>query len=125
MNPVTKWLLRWGPAILMMVLIFTASGVPGNEIPKFGWWDIFVKKGGHLIGYALLGMSWLRALTEGKCANRGMVLLAIALSAAYSGTDEFHQSLVAGRTPALSDVGIDTVGATVGALIWTGIKSFV
>ena len=119
----TTWLRRWGPAFVMMILIFTASGTPGNDLPNFGVWDFLMKKGGHVIGYALLGAAWLRGLANNKDINKSAVILAIVLSALYAASDEFHQSFTPERTPSLSDVGIDTFGATLGALAWTWVKS--
>jgi len=118
------WLWRWGPALVVMILIFTASGTPGNDLPQFGAWDFFAKKGGHMIGYAMLGAAWLHGLANNKSINKGMIILAIILSALYASSDEFHQSFTPGRTPSVSDVGIDTIGATLGTLAWTWIKSF-
>jgi VanZ family protein len=117
------WLWRWGPALVVMFLIFTASGTPGNDLPTFGVWDFLGRKGGHVIGYALLGAAWLRGLANNKDINKGTVILAIVLSALYAASDEFHQSFTPDRTPSLSDVGIDTFGATLGALAWTWVKS--
>jgi VanZ family protein len=117
------WLWRWGPALVVMFLIFTASGTPGNDLPTFGVWDFLGRKGGHVIGYALLGAAWLRGLANNKGINKGAVILAIVLSALYAASDEFHQSFTPDRTPSLSDVGIDTFGATLGALAWTWVKS--
>ncbi len=42
---------RWGPAVLMMAVIFTASSFPSRDLPSFGLWDRLVKKGGHMLGY--------------------------------------------------------------------------
>jgi len=39
-------------------------------------------------------------------------------AAAYSLTDEFHQRFVPGRTPALADCGIDSLGSALGMLIF-------
>lgn len=41
----------------------------------------------------------------------------VLLAGMYSLTDEYHQSLVPGRTPSLVDCGIDTLGATLGMLV--------
>ncbi len=107
----------------MMILIFVASGTPGNDLPQFGGWDIFAKKGGHLIGYAMLGVAWLRGLAYGKPANRNTILLAVVLSTCYAATDEFHQSFIPLRTPSPVDVGIDAVGAAIGVLLWRHIRA--
>ena len=119
----TNWWRRWGPALAMMILIFAASGVPGKDMPGFGVWDFLVKKGGHMIGYAMLSAAWLRGLANNKSINKSRLILAIIICALYASSDEFHQSFTPGRTPKLTDVGIDAVGATLGALAWTWVKS--
>ena len=47
---------------MMMGLIFIASSTPASQIPFFGAIDLLVKKGGHALGYALLGLSYFHAL---------------------------------------------------------------
>ncbi|MGA2263200.1 MAG: VanZ family protein [Acidobacteriota bacterium] len=117
------WLRRWGPSLLMMALIFMASGTAGSDLPKFGIWNFIVMKGGHLVGYALLGVSYLHGIAGHKGMNRGALLAAIVLAGLYAVTDEFHQSFTPGRTPSAVDVGIDTIGAALGAVIWAWARS--
>ncbi len=50
-----------------------------------------------------------------------MVWIAVFASALYAGLDEWHQSFVGGRTPKLMDVGIDSLGAFCGALLYVGL----
>jgi VanZ family protein len=107
----------------MMALIFVASGSQGSELPKFGIWDFAFKKGGHLIGYGLLGVAYLHGLTRGIFRDRRALLLAILLAGLYAITDEFHQSFTPGRTPSPVDVGIDTVGASLGAALGAWLRS--
>ena len=114
-------LSRWGPALAMMVAIFIASSLPKAEVPEFGVWDLVVKKGGHLAGYALLGAAYLRGLTNGGAATRRQMAAAVALAALYGATDEFHQLFVPGRGAAPLDVLIDALGATAGVVIRTWV----
>ncbi|HRQ24773.1 MAG TPA: hypothetical protein PLF42_15205, partial [Anaerolineales bacterium] len=48
---------RWLPAVVLMLVIFGFSSRPGDDLPSFGGWDYFVKKGGHGLGYGLLALS--------------------------------------------------------------------
>ena len=111
------WIWRWGPAVIVMILIFIASATPGSELPRFGAWDTFVKKGGHMLGYALLGAAYFRALSNGKGMNRFQCVIAVCLAILYAATDELHQKLTPGRTASLQDVGIDSVGACIGVSV--------
>jgi VanZ family protein len=115
---IKKFVLRWGPAILIMGLIFFFSSLPMKPQPPDASMlqriaDFLLKKGGHLLGYALLALALQRGLHlsgwKGVAATMGIVLL-FALS------DEFHQSFVPGRTANVIDVGIDLLGAALGLM---------
>ncbi len=105
---------RFGPALVMMVLIYLASGTPGRELPNFGLVDLLAKKGGHVVGYALLGLSYLHALAPRGAIAAQTARLAVLLAVLYALSDEVHQVFVPGRGPGAGDVLIDTVGATLG-----------
>ena len=101
---------RWFPAFAIMLVVFWFSAQPGSELPDFDWADRILKKGGHVIGYALLALSYWRAFDfkEEKC------WLAWLLAVLYAITDEFHQSFVPGRNPSIWDVVIfDNFGALI------------
>ncbi len=117
-----SWLRRWGPALIIMALIFIASSMPGTDLPKFGTWDLLTKKGGHMCGYAMLASAFLHALSNRTMTGRNRILAAIALASLYAMTDEFHQRFTAGRSPSMGDVGIDSLGAIAGAIIWNWIS---
>ncbi len=115
------FLSRWGPALVLMAVIFAASATPGEDLPDAGAWDTLLKKGGHLLGYALLGAAYLRGLAGRRRPSGRDVRAAVLLAALYAASDEFHQRSTPGRTPALSDVGIDVAGAATGAALrWLG-----
>ena len=103
---------------MMMAVIFTASSFPSRSLPHFGLWDWLVKKGGHMLGYALLAVAYARGLAGGARPTRRQLLAAVALAGLYAITDEFHQWFVAGRGAAATDVLIDTVGAGLGVGVW-------
>ena len=112
-----EWLKRWGPAILVMGLIFVASNTSGSDIPKFGIYDLLVKKGGHMFGYALLAAAYFHALDNGKRKPRILFLLTVLLAVIYAASDEFHQSFTPGRSPAVMDVCIDAIGSIIGMAV--------
>ena len=95
-----------------MALIFALSAQPKHGIiPSFGAWDLLVKKGAHLMGYAILAWLWHRALNGRKPWT------AWCIAVLYAASDELHQSFVLGRNAQLVDVGIDALGATLGLLV--------
>lgn len=105
-------LLRWVPPFVMMTAIFLFSSLPAERLPFFGEYDLLIKKGGHALGYAMLGVAYFYALPSRLSpVYRG--LLSFLMAVLFALSDEFHQSFVRGRTSALRDVGIDSLGAAV------------
>jgi VanZ family protein len=118
-----EWIWRWGPALLLMALIFIASATPGSHLPKFGAFDIFAKKGGHMFGYALLSAAYFHALNNGRRITRFQFILAACFAILYSITDEFHQLFTPGRSSSPVDVCIDASGSIIGLLFWCFIRT--
>ena len=105
---------RWLPALLLMLVIFAFSSRASSELPNFLGWDYIVKKSAHAIGYGMLALSYLHMFKWDK----RYYLLSWLLSLLYSATDEFHQSFVPGRHPAVTDVLIfDNLGALIALAI--------
>lgn len=117
------WIGRYGPAIAVMGLIFTASAMPGSNLPEFGTWDVFAKKGGHLLGYALLSAAYFHVINNGKKIKPAHFFSALALAILYSITDEFHQLFTPGRNASPVDVCIDATGSFVGLGFWCYIRT--
>jgi VanZ family protein len=113
-------IVRWLPAIIMMIVIFGFSSIPGKDLPSFGTLDLLFKKGAHVLGYALLAFSFW----YGQSFSRRNWWLALLLAVLYAITDEFHQSFVVGRHPSWVDaLVIDGSGAGLGLFVcWLGIK---
>jgi VanZ family protein len=109
-----EWIKRWGPAILVMGIIFFASNTPSTDIPGFGIADFFVKKGGHMLGYALLAAAYFHALDNGKRNQRILIFITIISAILYAASDEFHQAFIPGRTPAIMDICVDAIGSFLG-----------
>jgi len=108
MSKFAQIFLHWFPALLIMILIFLISAQPSSQLPNFNWADTFVKKGGHIVGYALLAFTYWRAL-DFKGNKRWIAWL---LAILYALTDEFHQSFVNGRHSTIWDVMLfDNLGA--------------
>jgi VanZ family protein len=117
------WIRRWGPAVIIMVLIFIASSIPGTDLPEFGSWDFSLKKGGHMLGYALLTTAFFRAIDGSKGAVRFRFIAAICLAALYAASDEFHQLFTPGRSASPWDVCIDVIGGLIGLGLWFLVRS--
>ena len=106
-SPLSAWL----PVLVWAGVIFAFSSVPSLST-DLGTWDTILRKLAHLAEYAILGALIDRAL------RRPQLAVAVVLAGIYAVTDEVHQVFVEGRHGAPLDVGIDTVGALVGVLLW-------
>ena len=86
---------------------------------EFADLHFLIRKLAHLAEYAIFAIFLYHALEAGRerAWQWRTALLAILIAGLYSLTDEFHQSFVPGRGPALHDCALDTMGATVGTLI--------
>ena len=93
---------------LMMGMLRLLPGGLGERIAP-DMLELLMRKGGHMAEYAVLFGLYRRAMRLSGVRRPGIA--ALAMCAAYAGTDEFHQSFVDGRGPAVMDVGIDIAGA--------------
>lgn len=117
---------RWLPAVFLMLVIFFLSSLPSSRIPYYGVVDILIKKGGHALGFGLLGLAYSYALPPRlSAAPRWFISLIMVFLFALS--DEFHQSFVEGRNSSAIDVLIDVAGAivalTLGAIYSSNSRS--
>lgn len=93
---------------------------PTASPEQFDLVHLIVRKAAHLSEYAVLGLLTFRAIrrSQPSTARRWSAWtvggVALIIAATYAATDEYHQSWVPGRTPALGDVLIDSCGAAVG-----------
>jgi VanZ family protein len=110
MSEFKAFFFRWGPSILLMVVIYVFSSTPQGYLPDFGSIDYFIKKGGHMLGFGLLAVAYRYGLSRAK--NRSS--LAWLLTVLYALSDEFHQAFASGRHPSLVDALIfDAAGAAI------------
>ncbi len=99
-----------------MVAIYFVSALPTAPLPPE-----VSDKSAHLLAY--LGLAGLAArATAGGLGNalspRGAAL-ALVIASGYGAFDEWHQSLVPGRSPDVLDWYADTIGAAIGVcLCW-------
>src|SRR3954470_24836867 len=105
----------WLPPLLLMAVIFALSAQPDLN-SGLGLIDLVGRKIVHMSEYALLCFLWWRALRTVVAPGRA-ISLAFALSVAYAITDEIHQLSVHGRHGSPIDVGIDSIGAGIAALL--------
>ncbi len=122
--PAWTKLYNWFLTFLWMGVIYAFSSQPSDELPYLGLYDLLVKKGGHMLGYAILAWLFSRSWEGFNFSPRSVFLLAFFATVLYAISDEFHQSFVPGRHPSTVDVVIDTIGATIGLWVRKILPSF-
>lgn len=128
---IIMWLLALGWAAVLFVFS-GQNGVKSGELsqrfthwllrlfPSLPWsaWELepILRKIAHFGIFAVEGFLLGVAMQLSLRARLWGALLSIAACAAVAGLNEFHQSFVAGRNAAFTDVLIDSAGATAGIL---------
>jgi VanZ family protein len=96
-----------------MALIFGVSAQPDLPHAPGRVLDTLLKKGAHMLEYAVLVVLFWQALGS-RWAG-----LAWLLTVLYAVSDEFHQTFVPGRNGRYEDVIIDGTGALLAAIaLW-------
>ncbi|WP_205665317.1 VanZ family protein [Pseudalkalibacillus hwajinpoensis] len=102
---------------------FTYDGTLVTPSQPYQYVEFFIRKGAHVASFGLLAFLSVMAFRE-----RGQhqhLLLGSFTAFAYALFDEFHQSLVKGRTGHLIDVLIpDTSGIFLAAFLFTIVQRF-
>lgn len=106
------WGVRAG-LVLFWLAVFAATHAPVQHLPHPG---VSNDKVQHLLAYAVLGALLTSALATLRPWSWQLVVLAIAIAAAYGVIDELTQLLV-GRTADPKDWIADVVGATLGSVV--------
>ena len=99
----------------------------GMNHASFEHWHFYIRKGGHVLGYALLSILLFRAWRETLPALSGAKWTARWATIAVLGTtlvaslDEWHQSFIPSRTGTPRDVLLDTsagIAAQILVFLW-------
>lgn len=138
--PIHK-ILSWTVVILWMSLIFYLSHQPATEsdalstritevvvktvekvIPNaniaIDSFNNIVRKNAHFFAYLVLGLLVINALKRSGFYGYRCIFLALGICVLYAISDEVHQLFVPGRGGQVSDVLIDSAGASVGIGIY-------
>ena len=149
--------LSFLPALLLMYMIFSFSAQPGEVSSQISYkasykiieaadyifdanleeWQIaewadkihfITRKLAHMAEYFALAVAVAFPLYVYGLHGFLLMLTAGFICVAFACGDEYHQSLVAGRSPSAKDVCIDSIGIFFGILLvrivgWTGRKT--
>ena len=122
--------------ILWMIVIFIMSNSPSVEsinqsnfitnlinkilnVKNIELLDFIVRKLAHLFEYAVLGVLTINCLKDYKVKK--IIVFSIIICFLYACSDEIHQLFIMGRSGKFIDVIIDTIGASIGVLVYNFI----
>ena len=135
---IIKALQSWGLVLVAVAVMFVASAQPKPDAPYGapmtvyfsglmpifpGWWEVLIKKGGHVIAYGLLAVLTMRAGLMWDRPQRRAAALGVIVTVGYAVLDEIHQAFVPGRHPSTADIALDLIGAVVFVLAaWRAVR---
>lgn len=122
--------LAWAAAIwVFSTETFSATHTSRLILPALHWLfpqaseetleilHFMIRKSAHLVEYFIFSSLVFHSIRgERKGWQWRWGLIAIAIAAGYAAVDEIHQAFEPTRGPALSDVGLDTIGAVLAQL---------
>ena len=131
---ILKWilLLSW----ILIIFIFSSQPYSGSVtksmvkqiLPTVKYTSLIdlinftIRKLAHLFEYTLLALLTISLLKEYTTKEKIILISSLVFCFLYAITDEFHQSLVPGRSCLFKDVLIDTAGSLIGIIIYLTIK---
>lgn len=141
-------ILSWIAVILWMALIFKLSSQPAVQSGKLSGeitninikamekvkpntkfniveFDHIVRKNAHFFVYLFLGVFVINAFRRSGVRGYRCVVFALLICILYASSDEIHQVFVPGRSAQVMDVILDSVGASVGILVYLGFSKMI
>ena len=121
-----RFLKAWLPVVLWTAFILSFANDEFSEANTRGWLDgilggipkivnTILRKGGHITGYAILGLLGWRA----SRSFRGALFIAFAVAA----TDETMQAMTRTREGSPFDVALDTCAALLALLCVPAVRA--
>ena len=105
-----------------MVLIFSFSSLREPRFSTVATADLVIKKVGHFGLYLVLAVTLAFALDRtfaGTAWAARSVRFAFVVAVLFAASDELHQAFTPTRDPSPIDVGIDSLGALTGVVLFT------
>lgn len=106
------------------VIIRVSNFFSGTKLSKrqqekiIDYFVVPVRKSAHFLIYMTLGILLISFILEFPLSTKKQILLAVFLAFLYACSDEIHQVFVPGRSGQVSDVLLDTLGASVGVFLY-------
>ena len=113
-----KIIKYWLPAGIWALVIFKLSSGTVPQFSSLFWPNFAFMKSAHALFFGILAILIYRALVAYGVSKDKAIIWAIMITMFYGATDELHQLFTQGREARFKDIGFDTIGGTLGVLIW-------
>ncbi len=108
MNKFKFFIKFYFPALVWAAVIFYFSDIPGLRYSKSATEEIILRKGAHFVEFFLLTFLFWRIFWKGhKIKFQKAYWLTLFFAGLYGFSDEFHQTLISGRTGKIVDAFFD------------------
>lgn len=105
-----KIIINWLFVLLWMGVIYYFSAQPDLKSELQPIWDLIFRKIAHMAEFFILAFLLFRAYFGNKMVVGRALFLSVFIAIIYAVFDEYHQTLVEGRTGSPIDVVIDSIG---------------
>ena len=119
-----KIMLVYIPLVLYWIILFTATTLPGNQLPNLGISDKIEHFSAFLILSVLLNLTLLFQ-RKSRLFFRYAAILTIIICLLYGAVDEIHQLIIPGRSADIRDWLADSTGVFLGVFILNLIKNLI
>ena len=119
-----KIMLVYIPLVLYWIILFTATTLPGNQLPNLGISDKIEHFSAFLILSVLLNLTLLFQ-RKSRLFFRYATILTIIICLLYGAVDEIHQLIIPGRSADIRDWLADSTGVFLGVFILNLIKNLI
>lgn len=116
----TDWLSAARTSRLLYPILHWLTGVDGFT---FVFWNFYIRKSGHIVGYFGLSLLLFRAwratipVLQAPRWSLRWARIAFFMTALVASLDEWHQTLIPSRTGSLHDVVLDSTAAFAAQLV--------
>lgn len=111
-----KFIKYYLPVMIWAGVIFYFSSIPGLRYSKSATEEIILRKGAHFVEFVVLFfLVWRIFFGAHKMKSQIAYWLALCITIIFAASDEFHQTLVLGRSGKMIDFIFDSTSIIFGA----------
>ena len=111
------------PLVLYWIVLFTATTLPGQDLPDLGFSDKIQHFGAFFVLAILLNLALIYQ-RKSYFLFKNAIISTIIITMSYGAIDEIHQLFISGRSADIRDWLADSSGVIIGILLLNVLKNF-